>query len=47
MHKKKGIIITNLVHMIQSSLISSDHMRAVQSPTDKKFLGKNGFLCNE
>ncbi|PWA33378.1 hypothetical protein CCH79_00014078 [Gambusia affinis] len=33
-----------LVHMMEDSLMSSDQMRAVQSPTVRKFLGKKGFL---
>lgn len=34
-----------LVHMMDDSRLSSDQMRAVQSPTVRKFFGKNGFLC--
>ena len=33
------------VDMMEASLMSSDQMRAVQSPTVRKFLGKKGFLC--
>lgn len=34
-----------LVHMMDESFMSSDQIRALQSPTVRKFLGKNGFLC--
>ena len=34
-----------LVHIMDDSLMSSDQIRAVQSPTVRKFLGKKGFLC--
>jgi len=37
--------ISYLVHIMEDSLMSSDQMRAVQSATVRKFLGKNGFLC--
>lgn len=36
---------TDLVDMMDDSLMSSDQMRATQSPTVRKFLGKKGFLC--
>lgn len=36
---------TYFVHMMEDSLMSSDQIRAVQSATVRKFLGKNGFLC--
>ena len=36
---------TDLVHRIEDSLMSSVQTLAVQSPTDRKFLGKKGFLC--
>ncbi len=35
----------DLVHMMEDSLISSDQILAHQSPTVRKFLGKQGFLC--
>ena len=35
------------VAMMEASLMSSDQMRAVESPTVRKFLGKKGFLCRE
>ena len=38
------VIIVYLVHIIDDSLISSDHILAHQSPTVKKFFGKHGFL---
>lgn len=34
---------TYFVHIMHDSLMSSDQILAVQSPTVKKFLGKNGF----
>ena len=39
------LVGSHLVHMMDDSLMSSDQMRAVQSPTVRKFLGKKGFLC--
>lgn len=43
-----GQLLINAAHfisMIADSLMSSDQMRVVQSPTVRKFLGKKGFLC--
>jgi len=36
---------TYLVHIIDDSFVSSDQIRAVQSPTVRKILGKKGFLA--
>ncbi len=44
-HPSVRFSVYELVHMMEDSLMSSDQILAHQSPTVRKFLGKQGFLC--